>query len=300
MTITDFCKGRVIVSQRSEAIVEDIDGRLMTCKRKKGLGRPLCGDIVEWFEVNDREGIIDKIQSRKNVLERPDSRGKIKAIAANIDQMIIVCAPLPKIQTELIDRYITAAINLNIPPLLVINKADILQGEEQEFISSIAEDYRKIGINLQQTSIKTGAGIDGLEQAVFGSVNILVGQSGVGKSSIIKHLIPDLEIRIGRISDYSGEGKHTTTETTLYRIGETGAVIDSPGVRAFRLYNLQEEAIVRGFPEFADYSDNCRYHNCRHVNEPGCAVIEAVEHSLIPETRLQSYHKIIDSVKGRY
>ncbi len=292
--------GRVIISQRSDAVIEDNNGNIVLCKRKKGLGRTVCGDFVLWYPTNDSQGIIHSIIPRKTELSRPDSRGKIKTIASNIDQIIIVSAPIPEIQFELIDRYIVAATLLNIPPVVVLNKRDLLNETTQQHIEDGLKTYSDIGIKTIFTSTITKDGLNEIDDTLANNTSILVGQSGVGKSSIIQTLLPQNDIRIGAISDYSGEGRHTTTETTLYHLSNSGYIIDSPGVRAFRLWNLSEDEVAKGFLEFAPYLDQCKFSNCRHIKEPGCKIKEAASTGAISECRLKSYYNILKSLEKQY
>ncbi len=290
--------GKVIVSHRSEVIVENINCETFLCKSKKGAGRPICGDNIEFELTNENEGLIHKISPRRSTLTRPDSRGKIKSIAANIDQLIIVSSIVPEINFELVDRYIVAARSLGINPVLVLNKIDLADNIDEYEI--ILKEYGALGIPVIYTSIKTENGMSQFEEQLSTRLSILVGQSGVGKSSIIKHIIPDLEIRIGEISSYHKEGKHTTTATTLYHLDCGGDIIDSPGVRNFRLWNLSKEEIQSGFSEIHEASNLCKFNNCIHKNEPGCNVKAQVESGAISERRLNSFHQIIQSLELKY
>ncbi len=290
--------GKVIVSHRSEVIVENINRETFLCKSKKSAGRPICGDNIEFELINENEGLIHKIAQRRTTLTRPDSRGKIKSIAANIDQLIIVSSIVPEINLELVDRYIVAAKTLGINPVLVLNKIDLAKNISEYEI--ILKEYGALGIPVIYTSIKAENGMSHFEEQLNTRLSILVGQSGVGKSSIIKHIIPDLEIRIGEISSYHKEGKHTTTATTLYHLDCGGDIIDSPGVRNFRLWNLSKEEIQYGFSEIHEASSLCKFNNCIHKNEPGCIVKAQVESGLITPRRLNSFHQIIQSLELKY
>lgn len=292
-------KGIVIVSHRSEIIVEASNSDIFLCKSKKSAGKPICGDSIEFEPINENEGLIHRIAPRRSTLTRPDSRGKIKSIAANIDQLVIVSSIIPAINFELIDRYIVAAEILNINPVLVLNKIDLVKNIAD--YESTLKDYKNLNIPIIHTSIKTDEyGMTSLESQLNGRLSILVGQSGVGKSSIIKYLIPDLEIRIGEISSYHKEGKHTTTATTLYHLNCGGDIIDSPGVRNFRLWNLAKEEIQSGFTEIFEASNLCKFNNCIHKNEPGCNVKTQVEAGVISHRRLTSFHQIIKSLEMKY
>ncbi len=294
--------GRVIVSHRSEAIVETYleDNKQITylCKSKKGIGRTICGDNVTFSQINENEGIINTIKPRKSTLTRPDSRGKLKSIAANVDQLIIVSAILPDINFELIDRYIVAATVLNIEPIVLLNKVDL--AEDLKKYNEELKVYKELGIKVIYTSTKIGNGISPLLEVLSENVSILVGQSGVGKSSLIKEIIPDLEIRIGEISSYHLEGKHTTTSTNLYHLDCGGDIIDSPGVRNFRLWNLSPVEVQAGFTEIRQSSELCKFNNCLHNKEPGCNVRDDASNGRISQRRLDSFHAIIQSLEHKY
>ncbi len=294
----EYKKGRVIVSHRSEAIIESDDLKTYLCKSKKGIGRTICGDNVTFSQINENEGIVHNIEARTSTLTRPDSRGKLKSIAANIDQLIIVSAILPEINFELIDRYIVAAKILNISPVILLNKIDLTE-DTAKYDKEMAI-YRNLDIKVIYTSAKTENGMNSLREVLNQNISILVGQSGVGKSSIIKQLIPDLDIRIGEISSYHLEGKHTTTSTNLYHLDCGGDIIDSPGVRNFRLWNLSSTEVQSGFDEILNSSSKCKFNNCQHKNEPGCQVKEDVMHGIISQRRLDSFHAIIQSLEQKY
>ncbi|THB71007.1 MAG: ribosome small subunit-dependent GTPase A [Gammaproteobacteria bacterium] len=295
---TEHYKGRVIVSHRSEAIVESTDNNTFLCKSKKGIGRTICGDNVTFHPINENEGIIQSIQARSSTLTRPDSRGKLKSIAANIDQLIIVSAIVPEINFELIDRYIVAARMLKISPVILLNKIDLV--DDTDSYDDEMDVYIKLGIKVIYTSIKAEDGMKSLRNALNKNISILVGQSGVGKSSLIKQLIPDLDIRIGEISSYHLEGKHTTTSTNLYHLDCGGDIIDSPGVRNFRLWNLSPHEIQSGFDEIVESSHKCKFNNCLHKKEPGCNVREDIRGGNITQRRLDSFHAIIQSLELKY
>ena len=294
----EHLSGRVIVSHRSETIVEDCSLKTYLCKSKKGIGRTICGDTVLFSPINDNEGIIHSIEPRKSTLTRPDSRGKLKSIAANIDQIIIVSAILPDINFELIDRYIVAAKTLQITPVILLNKIDLADNTAK--YDRDMDIYHNLGIKVIYTSAKKENGMESLRNALSKNISILVGQSGVGKSSLINKLLPDLDIRIGEISSYHLEGKHTTTSTNLYHLDCGGDIIDSPGVRNFRLWNLSPNEVQAGFDEILESSSLCKFNNCLHNKEPGCNVRDDVNNGNISQRRLDSFHAIIQSLDLKY
>lgn len=290
--------GRVIVSHRSETIIEDSNFKTYLCKSKKGIGRTICGDNVNFSPINENEGIIHSIEKRTSTLTRPDSRGKLKSIASNIDQIIIVSAILPEINFELIDRYIVAARTLNITPVILLNKIDLAENTSK--YDHEMNVYDELGIKVIYTSAKTENGLNALKEALNKNISILVGQSGVGKSSLINQLLPNLDIRIGEISSYHLEGKHTTTSTNLYHLDCGGDIIDSPGVRNFRLWNLSPAEVQAGFDEILESSSLCKFNNCLHNQEPGCHVRADISVGNISQRRLDSFHAIIQSLDLKY
>jgi ribosome biogenesis GTPase len=206
--------------------------------------------------------------------------------------MVVVAAVQPTLDEYLIDKYLAAAELAGITPLLVINKSDLLAATAGESIARYIEEYAGIGYTTLLTSALTGTGIGPLTECLTARNGILVGQSGVGKSSLIKRLLPDLEITIGRLSQASGQGRHTTTTTTLYRLLHGGKLIDSPGVRDFRLGRVTQGELARGFREFHPWAGHCKFHNCRHLGEPGCALAAAAGDGRISERRLESYRQL--------
>ena len=286
-------EGLVIVSHSSEVVVEDLSGRLYTCRLRRKNERPVCGDRVEF---NPLEHCIEKVLPRRSALSRPDSYRRIKPLAANIDRFFIVCAVEPGIDFGLIDRYLVAAHACSCDAVIVLNKSDLINDTHHLEVQRLRH-YRELNYPLIELSTVTADGMNDLENSFSQHTCILVGQSGVGKSSIILQLIPDIEIRIGSLSEATGSGCHTTTTTTLYHLPAGGDLIDSPGVRSFRLWNLEHEQVVAGFKEFQNYVDNCRFHNCRHIDEPGCAVKQAVADGLISADRYESFLIIADSLQ---
>ncbi|KAB7619748.1 small ribosomal subunit biogenesis GTPase RsgA [Alkalilimnicola sp. S0819] len=293
--MSDTTRGRVIISHGAECLVEDTQGTLMPCKTRRSTGRTLCGDWVQWAPSGAGEGVIERIEPRRTLLARPNFRNKLRPIAANIDQMVVVSAPRPGIDLELIDRYLVLAENLDIQPLLWLNKMDLLAAEERESLETSLQRYRELGYGVLLGSVKSAQGLAELEARLREGTSILVGQSGVGKSSLIQALLPDLELRIGALSHASGLGKHTTTETTLYHLRGGGDLIDSPGIRTLRLGHLSADELERGFREFRPYLGQCRFNDCRHRSEPGCAILGAVQQGEIAAERLERYYRLLDA-----
>jgi len=288
--------GRVITRYGADMIVEDEDGQTHRCTTRRKLQDAVCGDYVQWQAEQTGNAVVVAIEKRQNVLTRPDLRGRPKPIAANIDQLAIVSAHLPAPNWEMVDRYLVAAELLPADALIVLNKCDLADTHPVD--ETILAEYRELGYQVLEVSSTREHGLDGLLAALKGKTSILVGLSGVGKSSLIKNLLPTQDIRIGEISDYSSKGKHTTTSATLYHLPDGGELIDSPGVRDFTLGTVTPAELARGFREIADRAGDCRFHNCTHVVEPGCAVKAAVESGRISRRRYTNYRNILAAVNA--
>jgi ribosome biogenesis GTPase len=294
---TDSFNGTVITHHGKELIVMDESGETLNCQLRQNLGTIVCGDRVV-FEFTDsgsepKTGIVVALATRDNILQKTGFGGKAKAVAANIDQVIVVCSLVPKPNSYLIDRYLVAAENLPASPVIVINKIDLLEEENEHVVNDINSAYEAIGYRVLETSATRNTGLEELQSMLTDSTSILVGLSGVGKSSLVKDLLPDIDIRIGEISSASQEGKHTTTVSTLYSLPTGGRLIDSPGVRDFSPVDLDREQILNGFIEFRPYRGLCKFSNCSHTNEPGCAIMEALENGDVNVQRVNSFRKML-------
>ena len=289
--------GTVITHHGRELIVHDDTGNTFNCQLRQNLGTIVCGDrvVCECIDPDStpKTAVVIALAERRNMLQKSGFGGKAKAVAANIDQVIIVCSLVPPPNSYLIDRYLVAAENLPATPIVVINKIDLLDDQNEYIVNDINSIYETIGYRVLETSATQITGIDELQSVLAESTSILVGLSGVGKSSLVKDLLPDIEIRIGEISEASREGRHTTTVSTLYSLPTGGNLIDSPGVRDFSPVNLDREEILNGFIELKPYRGKCKFANCSHTNEPGCAVTEALENGEISEQRVNSFRKML-------
>jgi ribosome biogenesis GTPase / thiamine phosphate phosphatase len=281
--------GRVLTRFGAELIVEDEHGERHRCTARRRLQDVVCGDRVTWTPSESGNHVVTAIAPRRNLLERIDPRGQRRSVAANIDQVVVVTARQPPPQWPLVDRYLVAIEALEARAMLVVNKADLPAEGGGEGPARMEALYRSLGYVLVPTSIVTGTGLAELRDRLKGNTSVLVGQSGVGKSSLIQALLPDEALRIGELSEGTGEGRHTTTAATLYHLPDGGDLIDSPGVRDFTPPPLPPEELARGFVEFRPCLGQCRFHNCVHDREPGCAVKAAVEAGEISETRYRSY-----------
>lgn len=285
-------KGRVITRHGRNLVVRDESGELHLCLFRQNLGEIVCGDHVVWQATGDQQGVVTARLDRRSALTRPDYSGREKALAANVTQLVIVLAPEPEPTGFLIDQYLVATEQLGVDAILCLNKADLLSaGDWQAFRERFAH-YETIGYPIIGVSAKREHGLDPLLERLNGQTSILVGQSGVGKSSLINALIPDQEAQVGRLSDATGLGRHTTSTTTLYDLPSGGELIDSPGVRSFRLGQMDRAQLEQGFREFRPFLGQCKFKNCAHENEPECAIQAAVAAGHIHPDRLASFHNM--------
>ncbi|WP_371195618.1 small ribosomal subunit biogenesis GTPase RsgA [Glaciecola sp. SC05] len=292
--------GRVISRFGKHAIVEDDQHLNHRCYIRRTVSSVVCGDHVlfrpsESTDSRDR-GIIEVVLDRKSTLTRPDFYDGVKPIAANIDQIIVVSAIVPTLSNHIIDRYLVACEHAQITPVLVINKVELLSAQELVEVKKSLSIYEKIGYKVILVSCETDQGLAALSEYLIDKVSVFVGQSGVGKSSIINRLLPDAAEPVGEISDNSGLGKHTTTASKLLHFAQGGELIDSPGVREFGLWHLSAEAITNGFIEFRDYLGGCKFSDCKHRGDPGCLITDAITKGDVDNARYLSYLKIIDTL----
>ncbi|MDG4553913.1 MAG: small ribosomal subunit biogenesis GTPase RsgA [Candidatus Competibacter sp.] len=283
--------GLVIANHGSVLIVEDDEDRLYRCAARQNLGRLACGDRVVWQPSGAEAGVgvVVALIERRSLLTRPDHRGQPRPVAANLDEVAVVLAPEPEPSEYLLDRYLVAIAAIGVRGLLVLNKADLLDASARAALLDRLEPYQRIGYPLLLASNRAARGLDELRAWLGGRVSLLVGQSGVGKSSLVKALLPEREIRIRAISQATGHGAHTTTTSTLYHLPDGGDLIDTPGVRSFGLGEIDPDALGRGFPELAPYLGHCRFSDCRHQGEPGCELAAALARGEIVPRRLDSY-----------
>lgn len=297
MTETEQRQGTVIAAFRRYTLVKDLNDKLFQCQQRKSVGQVVCGDIVNWQLEDTETGVITSIKDRHSILHRPDINGNLRIIASNIDQVFIVVAHKPELNEGLIDRYLVAAENSQLNPVILLNKIDLFDEKQFSDLKQRLQLYIDIGYTVIYTSAKQEHGLDELTKLLKNKNNIFVGQSGVGKSSLINTLLKDSEARIGEISEATGKGKHTTTTAYLYPLEHSqGHIIDSPGVREFGLIKLSEQDVLEGFIEFKPYIGYCKFRNCSHKNEPGCALLNALENKKITSQRWESCQRIIASL----
>ncbi len=280
--------GRVITRFGAELLIQCTDKTSLRCTTKRKLDNAACGDWVDWQRNQTGTARIDKIHPRKNALTRLTYRGRANTIAANIDQLIIVSSWLPEPFWDLVDRYLIAAEMLSAEAVIVINKQDLAEQYATEADWEALAEYEAIGYTVLHMNTKDNTGTEALRQHMRGKTNILLGRSGVGKSSIANRIMPDASILTADISD-SGEGRHTTTTATLYDLGEEVYLMDSPGVRDYAPDNLDAIKLANGYREFKPFMNDCHFSNCTHNHEPKCSVRSAAESGSISSNRYQRY-----------
>lgn len=298
LTTAKTTEALVLVSYGSQGVVLLSDGKRQRCKFRRKVGRPYCGDRVMVGRADDVSLVVESILPRKNYFVRADERLRQHVIAANLHQVAIVIAARPLPSRDLVERYLLAVHSLGIEPVIVLNKTDLVVAEDESAAGAEVlkhmPDYEALGYTVVRTSCKAPPGIAELQPVLRGRTSILVGQSGVGKSSLINQLLPDLDIQTGALSHATGKGKHTTTSTRLYQFTDGGFLIDSPGVWEYGIWKLEDDELVTGFKEFRPFLGQCRFNNCMHASEPDCAIKQAVADGRILEWRFASYLRLLE------
>lgn len=289
-------EGLVLANYGRRLLVEDDDGNEVLCSARKSAAGAVCGDRIQWRPQPDGTGVVLAFLPRSTVLARPDDRGGRRPVCANIDQIVAVTAVRGdgRIAGD-VDAYVAAAELLGIDAVLLVNKIDLARPSDP--LEAFAAPYRAAGYDVLGTSTLSGEGMDALRGRLRGRRSVLVGASGVGKSSLSQVLIPDREIRIGALSADGGHGRHTTTASMLFHLPGGGDIIDSPGVREFRLGFVPPPDLARAFREIRALSGKCRYRDCRHAGEPGCAVSAAVGEGRIARSRYEAYLALLGAME---
>jgi ribosome biogenesis GTPase len=268
-------------------------GEVVKARIKGKRIKPVCGDFVQAEPIeNESDWLITSIDERQNELTRPNMRGQIEVLAANIDTLVVVASVSPLPDWFIVDRYLCAAELMGVNPILIFNKIDLLAGHGITIPE--LQEYRDIGIPVFECSAEKGKGIRKLRKALSGQRTIVVGQSGVGKSSLINKLIDESQQRTANISSKTGEGKHTTVNSVMIPLKAGGTIIDSPGVRDYAPALSASTDAAWGFREIREAAEACRFANCRHLREPGCAVKAGVEQETISYRRYESYKRVVN------
>ena len=306
-------KGIVYKSTGSWYVVKTEDGSFVQCRIKGKFKidkditstNPIAvGDVVQTQSEENEEGtaMIIGIDKRKNYLVRssPHSKYHKHIVASNLDQSIILATlKNPKTSLGFIDRFLISCEAYHIPAIILFNKADTLDAEDLEFFDEIKTIYTKIGYPVYLISAEHENIQESLQSIFKHKISLLTGHSGVGKSTIINKLIPSRDIRVQEVSDWSGKGMHTTTFAEMYDLPYEGQLIDTPGIRELGIVDISRQELSGYFPEMAKLLNDCKYNNCTHFNEPGCAIKEAVSHGTISEERYVSYAKIYESIQDK-
>ena len=293
-------------------MVKTDDGALVECKikgnfRLKGIRstNPIAvGDRVCIVPNAEGTAFITEIEDRKNYIIRRASNLSKQShiIAANVDAcMLVVTVNYPETSTTFIDRFLASAEAYRVPVNLVFNKVALYSEDELRYLDGLVNLYTHIGYPCYRISAANGEGVDALKEDLQGKITLFSGHSGVGKSTLINYLLPDQQLKTGEISSVHNKGMHTTTFSEMYPLGENGYIIDTPGIKGFGTFDMKDEEVGHYFKEIFEFSARCKYGNCTHRHEPGCAVREAVENHYISQSRYNSYLNILeDKEEGKY
>lgn len=304
-------RGLVIKNTGSWYTVLTDDGQLIECKikgnfRLKGIRstNPVAvGDRVEFVPNNEGTAFITEIEDRRNYIIRKSINLSKQShiLAANVDQAILVVTVVnPQTSTTFIDRFLASAEAYRVPVILVFNKTDLLDEDTLRYQEAMVHLYQTIGYKCYQISAETGAGVEALHPLLKDKITLLSGNSGVGKSTLINRLVPGASQRTAEISDAHNTGQHTTTFSEMIRLDE-GWLIDTPGIKGFGTFDMEPEELTSYFKEIFHFSQECKFSNCTHTHEPGCAVLKALEDHYIAESRYQSYLSMLeDKDEGKY
>lgn len=297
--------GLVVGAHGKYNAIESSDGAIYRCTSRSKLGALVCGDKVLWQPDAHGGGVVVEVVPRRTLLQRPDARGQLKAMAANVDQLVVVVAVptpdlvsrgQPPVDSYILDRFLVAADASGIAALAIINKSDLLDTAGRRHAQAAVDLYRSLGQDALLTSTRSEEGLADLAAHLAQRTSVFVGPSGAGKSSLVDHFLPDRELRVGAVAEATGLGRHTTTAAALYHVPQGGDLIDSPGIREFGLWNLEAERVGAAFGEIHARAANCRFNDCRHLREPGCAVRIAVEAGEISIDRYENYRRILESL----
>ena len=285
-------EGLVIAHLGKGLAVESEAGDIIACHTRRRMDTAAAGDRVLWQPTKGGLGRVESILPRRSLLARPARNGATRPVAANLDQLLVIFAIEPECDFLLIDQYLVVSENCGFQISLVFNKIDLCSKKRLEEFTQSLLIYEDLNYPVFFISTKTGEGMDHVHGTLQGKTSMLVGQSGVGKSSMSNYLLPDKELRTGAISEASGRGRQTTTAATLYHLPDGGNLIDSPGVSIFGLADISEADLAFGFREFQPHINHCRFNDCKHVNDKGCAIRSAMENREIDHSRYERFLKL--------
>jgi ribosome biogenesis GTPase / thiamine phosphate phosphatase len=292
---SSLCEEGLVIAHLGQGIAVEHDDKIILCQTLRKLETVAVGDKVLWSLSAPDQGRIEAILPRRSLLARPARNNKVRPVAANIDTVFVVIAVEPYCDFLLIDQYLAVCENSQINVALILNKVDLDPSETLEQELAL---YQNLDYQIHRVSTKTGTGLTELKLALQNQVSVFTGQSGVGKSSITNALIPDKNLKTNTISETTKHGRHTTTAATLYHIDNGGDLIDSPGVAIFGLADLNRQQLAQGYREFQPFSDNCKFNDCSHDQDKGCAVRAAAEDSSIAMTRYERFLKLTQKMSG--
>jgi len=294
--LSEELSGVVIAHFGTQIDIEPVpaDGNVYRCHLRANLPTLVTGDKVVWCR-GEPTGVVVAVESRNSELCRPDPHGRLKPIAANIDQIVIVIAPAPLPHANLIDRYLIASEHTGIEPIILLNKTDLINDDNQQAIEDLLSVYPTLGYRVLRASTLHDQGLQELVDTLQQRVSVFVGQSGVGKSSLISKLLPDIDLKVGALSIKTQKGTHTTTTAQLFHFPSGGDLIDSPGIREFGLEHLDDNTLADCFVEFRPFLGRCKFRDCQHRREPNCALLEAVAEGKISQRRFASFEHIRQS-----
>lgn len=285
--------GLVLAHHGARAEVESENGEHYPCLLRQHLGHLITGDRVIWRRGQNELGVVVALLPRTSELTRTTDRGIVKPIAANIDQILVTVAVEPAYSLEHLDPYLIAATLQHIPAVIVLNKIDQCPQPYPDVLADWIALYRGLGYPVIETSSTTQLGLQQLAQQLQHHTSVFVGQSGVGKSSLIASFLPNADIRIGTFTPEVGHGTHTTSTARLYHLPSGGDLIDSPGIRELKLGPLTPAELIQGFIEFHPYLNACKFRDCSHTHEPECMILQAVADGKINSHRLQAFHNLL-------
>ncbi len=303
-------KGLVLKSTGKWYEVKGDDGLVYQCQVRgkirlegRSTTNPVAAGDIVYFDIEaENEGSISKIEPRKNYIIRKSVNLSKEAqiIAANLDKaMLVVTITRPQTTAGFIDRFLVTADAYDVPVTIVFHKMDQYDGEELEELEELQSVYTSIGYNCLNTSVVTGEGLDELKAELSDKITLISGHSATGKSSLINHFIPGKDLRIGEVSEASNKGQHTTTFAEMHELPFGGYIVDTPGIKGFGLVDIPKDELHHHFIEFFALLPECKFHNCLHMNEPGCAVLKAVEAGELSDSRYNSYVSMYNDEEER-